>query len=102
MSYSNMNLAWPNSLLQQLGVNSTSSVQYHDGTVPPKFGCTVPPCSYSAPTATATVLGPYLNWAHLAHGLLQFWTHPMKLLGDVGHVESYFSPFGESVSVGAR
>jgi cytochrome b len=26
----------------------------------------------------------------------------MDLLGDVGHVESRFSPFGESVSVGAR
>ena len=29
-------------------------------------------------------------------------THPMKLLGDMGHVESHFFPFGESVSVGAR
>jgi hypothetical protein len=27
---------------------------------------------------------------------------PMGLLGDVGHVESHFGPFGESVSVGAR
>jgi hypothetical protein len=26
----------------------------------------------------------------------------MKLLGDVGHVESYFGPFGDRVSVGAR
>ena len=25
----------------------------------------------------------------------------MELLGDVGHVESHFGPFGESVSVGA-
>ena len=25
----------------------------------------------------------------------------MELLGDVGHVESRFSPFGDSVSVGA-
>ena len=31
-----------------------------------------------------------------------FWTHPMELLGDVGHVESHFGPFGDSVSVGAR
>jgi hypothetical protein len=23
-----------------------------------------------------------------------------KLLGDVGHVESYFGPFGDSVTVG--
>jgi hypothetical protein len=29
-------------------------------------------------------------------------THPMELLGDVGHVESRFSLFGDSVSVGAR
>jgi hypothetical protein len=26
----------------------------------------------------------------------------MELLGDVGHVECCFSPFGDSVSVGAR
>jgi hypothetical protein len=26
----------------------------------------------------------------------------MELLGDVGHVESHFGPFGYSVSVGAR
>ena len=29
------------------------------------------------------------------------WTHPMELLSDVGQVESYFGPFGDSVSVGA-
>ena len=28
--------------------------------------------------------------------------HPMELLGDVGHVESCFGLFGDSVSVGAR
>ena len=27
---------------------------------------------------------------------------PMELLGDVGHVEPRFNPFGDSVSVGAR
>jgi hypothetical protein len=27
--------------------------------------------------------------------------HRMELLGDIGHVESRFSPFGDSVSVGA-
>ena len=32
-----------------------------------------------------------------AHKL--FWTHPMELLGDMGHVESYFYPFGDGVSV---
>jgi hypothetical protein len=26
----------------------------------------------------------------------------MELLGDVGHVESHFSPFRDSVSVGAE
>ena len=31
-----------------------------------------------------------------------FWMHPMELLGDVGHVESHFFLFGDSVSVGAR
>ena len=25
------------------------------------------------------------------------WTHPIELLGDVGHVESHFGPFGDSV-----
>ena len=29
-------------------------------------------------------------------------THPMELLGDVGHVESHFFLFGNHVSVGAR
>jgi hypothetical protein len=28
--------------------------------------------------------------------------HPMELLGDVGHVESRFFQFGDSVSVDAR
>ena len=31
-----------------------------------------------------------------------FWTHLIELLGDVGHVESDFGPFGDSVSIGAR
>jgi hypothetical protein len=31
-----------------------------------------------------------------------FYTHTMKLLGDVGLVESHFGPFGDNVSVGAR
>jgi hypothetical protein len=30
------------------------------------------------------------------------WTHPMDLLGDVGHVESRLCPFRDSVSVSAR
>ena len=31
-----------------------------------------------------------------------FLMHVMGLLGDMGHVESCFGPFGDSVSVGAR
>jgi hypothetical protein len=31
-----------------------------------------------------------------------FYTHPMKLVGDVGHVDSHFGPFGDIVGVGAR
>jgi hypothetical protein len=31
-----------------------------------------------------------------------FWMQPTELLGYVGHVESCFAPFGDSVSVGAR
>jgi hypothetical protein len=31
-----------------------------------------------------------------------FWTHMMELLGEVGHVESRFGLFGDSVGVGAR
>jgi hypothetical protein len=31
-----------------------------------------------------------------------FWMHLMELLGDVGHMESHFGTFGDSVSVGAR
>ena len=34
--------------------------------------------------------------------LKSFWTHSMEILGDLGHVESCFGPFGDSVSVGAR
>ena len=35
-------------------------------------------------------------------GSKSFWMHPMELLGDMGHVESRFGPFGDSVSVRAR
>jgi hypothetical protein len=31
-----------------------------------------------------------------------FWTHPMELLDDVGHVESCYDPFEDSVSIGGR
>jgi hypothetical protein len=31
-----------------------------------------------------------------------FYTHPLKLLGDVGLMESHFGPFGDNVIVGAK
>ena len=34
--------------------------------------------------------------------LLSVWRQCWCRLGDVGHVESHFIPFGDSVSVGAR
>jgi hypothetical protein len=30
-----------------------------------------------------------------------FWTHPIQHLADVGHVESHFGPFRDSVSISA-
>jgi hypothetical protein len=35
-------------------------------------------------------------------GSESFWTHQMELLSDLGHVESRFGLFGDSLSVGAR
>jgi hypothetical protein len=35
-------------------------------------------------------------------GWESFWMNLIELLGDVGHVESHFGPFGDRVSVGAR
>jgi hypothetical protein len=31
-----------------------------------------------------------------------FWMHPKELLGELGHVESRFSLFGDNMSVSAR
>jgi hypothetical protein len=31
-----------------------------------------------------------------------FWTPPIEFFGDVGHVESHFGLFGDSVNIGAR
>jgi hypothetical protein len=35
-------------------------------------------------------------------GSKSFWTHLMELVGGVGHVESVFFLFGDSVSVDSR
>jgi hypothetical protein len=47
------------------------------------------------------------RWTHgfalnVPHAQTLFWTHLMELLGDVGHVECRFGPFGDSISVSAR
>jgi hypothetical protein len=31
-----------------------------------------------------------------------FWTHPIELIGDVGHLESHFGWLGDCISIGAR
>jgi hypothetical protein len=59
-------------------------------------------------------LGPFedsanLN-ARLVHGFAlkipqaqkSFWTHPIEHQGDVGHVESHFGLFRDSVSISVR
>jgi hypothetical protein len=40
--------------------------------------------------------------ANVPYSRKSFWTDPNEHLGDVGHVESYFGPFGDIVSIGAR
>ena len=46
------------------------------------------------------------RWVHglrrTYHRLRNYFAHPVELLGDVGHVESCFSPFGDHTSIGAR
>jgi hypothetical protein len=39
---------------------------------------------------------------NIPHAQKSFWTHPIEHLGDVGHVESHFSPFSDSVSISVR
>jgi hypothetical protein len=39
---------------------------------------------------------------NVPQALKSLWTHPMELLGDVGHVDSCFGLFRDSVSVGVR
>jgi hypothetical protein len=31
-----------------------------------------------------------------------FWTHTIEIHGDVGHVESHFGPFRDSINIGER
>ena len=44
----------------------------------------------------------YMVCVERAIGSEIVWTHPMELLGHVGHVESHFFLFGNIVIVGAR
>jgi hypothetical protein len=39
---------------------------------------------------------------NVTYGQKSFWTHPIDLLCDIGHVESRFNLFGDSGSVSAR
>jgi hypothetical protein len=40
--------------------------------------------------------------ANIPQAQKSFWTCPIEQLGDVGHMEAHFDPFGDSVSIGAR
>jgi hypothetical protein len=44
----------------------------------------------------------YIVCVERVMGSKSFWTLPIELLSDVGHVESLFFSFEDSVSVGAR
>ena len=39
---------------------------------------------------------------NLPYAWKSFWTQQIELLGDVGHVDSHFGPFGDSFSATAR
>jgi hypothetical protein len=60
--------------------------------------------------AQAEALGPFRDSANLDEvrglrrmyqGRKSFWTHPMELLGDAGHVKSRFGLFGDRIGVAA-
>jgi hypothetical protein len=57
------------------------------------------PFGESANLDARLVHGFALNIPHVQKS---FWTHLIENLGDVGHVESYFGSFRDSVSIGAR
>jgi hypothetical protein len=47
--------------------------------------------------------GPFVDSANPMYHRVEnhFWTHPMVVLDDVGHVETSVGPFGDGVSLGA-
>jgi hypothetical protein len=40
--------------------------------------------------------------ANMPQAHKSIWTHQMELLGDMGHVESRFGPFGDSANLDTR
>ena len=56
--------------------------------------------SFRLETVLVSVQDECLVCARCTIGLQIFWTQPMELLGDVGHVEYRFFSFGDSVGVG--
>ena len=58
--------------------------------------------SFRLETVLVSVQDRCMVCARCTIGLQIVLDAPMEPLGDVGHVESHFIPFGDSVSVGAR
>jgi hypothetical protein len=57
----------------------------------------------SVQTRLVSVHDRYTVCAKHTKGLEKsFWTHMMELLCDMGHVESHFDSFGDSVTLDAR
>jgi hypothetical protein len=61
-----------------------------------------------AEAQVVTRFGPFrhsanldMDWVKRTQAQKSFSTHPMELLGDVGHGESLF-PFGDNINLGAR
>jgi hypothetical protein len=48
-----------------------------------------------------TQIGAWFCAEHTT-GSKSFWTLPIEHLGEVGHVESHFGPFGDSAILNAR
>ena len=58
--------------------------------------------SFHLETVLVLVQDGCMVCARCTIGLQIIFDEPMELLGDVGHVESRFFPFGDCVGVGAR
>ena len=58
--------------------------------------------SFRLETLLVSMLDSARFASNIPYAHKSFWTHPTELLGDLGHVESRFGPFVDSVSVSAR